>query len=63
MKVKLLKQVGIHDIGTIINVDDVIVNQLETSGNAERYIELEIPSEENQLEVPKRKGNPNWAKK
>lgn len=34
MKVKLLKEVGTHSIGTILDVDATIVLQLEKDGNA-----------------------------
>lgn len=34
MKVKLLKEVGTHAIGTILDVDATIVLQLEKDGNA-----------------------------
>lgn len=38
MKVKLLKDVGVHKAGVIIDIDDTFVLQLESDGTAERYL-------------------------
>lgn len=41
MKVKLLKEIGVHTIGTIIDVCDTIVVNLERNGDAEKFVEEE----------------------
>ena len=44
MKVRLLKEVGIHTIGTILDVDNTIVLQLEKDGTAEILSNIEAGS-------------------
>lgn len=39
MKVKLLKDVGVHNVGTVISIDDTIVLQLERSGVLEIVVD------------------------
>lgn len=41
MKVKLLKEIGVHPIGTVIDVCDTIVVNLVRDGNAEKFVEEE----------------------
>ena len=42
MKVKLLKDLGIHKAGTILDVDSTIVIQLEKDGNATVNLETKV---------------------
>ena len=42
MKVKLLKEVGVHSVGTIIDVDATIVLQLEKDGTATTDLSKEV---------------------
>jgi hypothetical protein len=64
MKVVLKKEIGLHAAGTVLDVEDSMVMQLEREDVAERYIEekQDVLDSQNPVE-PKRKGNPNWTKK
>jgi len=42
MKVKLLKEVGVHKVGTIIDVDATIILQLEKDGIATTDLSTEL---------------------
>lgn len=46
MKVKLLKDLGIHKAGTILDVDSTIVLQLEKDGNATMNLDIEVETTE-----------------
>ncbi len=63
MKIELLQEVGIHKSGTILEVEDTIVLQLEREGIAKKVLETENKVETENVEVIKKKGNPNWGKK
>lgn len=65
MKVELLEEIGVHGVGAIVDVEDIVVNQLVKSGKVKRHIEQIVDEEKTEtvVEQPKRKGNPNWAKK
>ncbi len=50
MKVKLLKEVGIHPVGTILDVDSTFVLQLERDGIV--TMNLDINAEKAKIEEP-----------
>ena len=64
MKVKLLKEIGVHSDGAIIDIEDSNVIQLERNGMVERVSEQKESDIENIIEpTVKKKGNPNFGKK
>ena len=64
MKVKLLKEIGVHSVGAIIDIEDSNLIQLERNGMVERVSEQKDNDIENKIEpTVKKKGNPNFGKK